>query len=62
WLGVLMLGIYSGKSIIKRTANIKFESRFAAVFMFLGKNSLAIYLIHQPALVLLLMALGFKIF
>ncbi len=62
WLGVLMLGIYSGKSIIKRTANIKFESRFAAVFMFLGKNSLTIYLIHQPALVLLLMALGFKIF
>lgn len=62
WLGVLMLGIYSGKCIIKRTVNIKFKSRFAAVFMFLGKNSLAIYLIHQPVLVLLLMALGFNIF
>ncbi|MFZ2410201.1 MAG: heparan-alpha-glucosaminide N-acetyltransferase [Candidatus Methanoperedens sp.] len=62
WLGVLMLGIYSGKSIIRRTANIKFEGRFAEVFMFLGNNSLTIYLIHQPVLVLLLMVLGFKTF
>lgn len=62
WLGVLMLGVYSGKYIVKRTANIKYESRFAGAFMFFGKNSLNIYLIHQPMLILLLIALGFKLF
>ncbi|MCZ7393645.1 MAG: heparan-alpha-glucosaminide N-acetyltransferase [Candidatus Methanoperedens sp.] len=62
WLGVLMLGIYSGKYFVRRTTDLKFESRFAAAFMFLGKNSLTIYLIHQPVLIFLLIVLGFKIF
>lgn len=62
WLGVLMLGVYSGRYIVGRTANLRFKSRFASAFMFLGKNSLTIYLIHQPVLVLLLMALGLKLF
>jgi uncharacterized membrane protein len=62
WLGVLMLGIYFGKYIIRRMAALKFESRLAKAFMFLGKNSLTVYLIHQPVLIFLLIVSGFKIF
>ncbi len=60
WLGVLMLGVHSGRYIVERTVNLKFESRFAAAFMFLGKNSLIIYLIHQPLLVFFLILLDSK--
>ncbi len=59
WLGVLLLGIYSGKYIVKRTASIRFKSRLVSVFTFLGKNSLAVYLIHQPVLILPLLIAGF---
>ncbi|WAM22580.1 MAG: heparan-alpha-glucosaminide N-acetyltransferase (plasmid) [Candidatus Methanoperedens sp.] len=62
WLGVLMLGIYSGKYIVRKTAALKFENRFATAFMFLGKNSLALYLIHQPVLIFFLIISGFKTF
>ncbi len=62
WLGVLMLGIYSGKNIVERTAYFKFENRLAGIFKFLGKHSLTIYLLHQPVLVILLMVSGFKTF
>lgn len=59
WLGVLMLGIYFGKRIAERTSEMEFRSKLANVFMFLGKNSLTIYLLHQPVLVILLMVSGF---
>ncbi len=62
WLGVLLLGMYSGRYVVERTVNIISEGKLACIFTFLGKKSLTIYLIHQPVLVLLLMVLGFKIF
>ena len=62
WLGILLLGMYSGKYVIGSTAGIKFKSKPAGIFMFLGKNSLAVYLIHQPLLILLLLASGFRLF
>lgn len=62
WLGILLLGVYSGKYIIGRTAGIKFENKLAILFMILGKKSLTIYLIHQPVLIILLTAAGFKLF
>lgn len=62
WLGVLLLGIYSGRYVIGKTASLEFEGRLAAAFKFLGKNSLFIYLIHQPLMVLLLMVMGLKLF
>jgi uncharacterized membrane protein len=61
WLGVLLIGIFSGKSIIQRTGHIKFKSKFAGKFIFLGKNSLTVYLIHQPLLVFFLIVMGFKL-
>lgn len=62
WLGVLLLGVHSGKYIVEKTANIKLKGRLAGIFAFFGKNSLTIYLIHQPALISLLIILGFKLF
>ena len=58
WLGVLMLGAYLGEYVARKTTAIEFSGRLADIFMFLGKNSLTIYLLHQPALVLLLSILG----
>jgi uncharacterized membrane protein len=62
WFGVLLLGVYYGKYIIDRTANIWFKGKISSVLTFMGKHSLTIYLVHQPALILLLIALGFKLF
>ncbi len=62
WLGVLMLGVYSGKNIVERTAYLKFENRSAGIFKLLGEHSLTVYLLHQPVLLILLMVWGFKTF
>lgn len=62
WLGVLLLGVYFGKSIAGKTADIKFNNRLAGKFMILGKNSLTVYLVHQPILIILLIVTGFKLF
>lgn len=62
WLGVLLLGIYFGEYIVDRTTGIKIKSKLAGIFIFFGKNSLTIYLIHQPILIFLLIISGFKLF
>lgn len=62
WFGVILLGVYYGKYIIERTANIRFKGKISGIFTFLGKHSLTVYLVHQPALILLLFASGFKLF
>ena len=62
WLGVLLLGVYSGEYIAMKMADIKFKNKLAGKFMFLGKNSLTVYLVHQPVLIIILLALGFKLF
>ena len=62
WLGVILLGIYYGRYIVEKTGKIKFNSSFSSLFKFLGKHSLTVYLIHQPLLILFLIASGFKTF
>jgi uncharacterized membrane protein len=62
WLGVLMLGIYFAKKFIGKTAKFQTKSVLGKLFAFLGRNSLTIYLIHQPILIFILMFLGFKLF
>jgi uncharacterized membrane protein len=66
WFGVTLLGIFFGNSLYKngkRNFKIKDLSNLSIVkvLAFLGRKSLTIYLIHQPLLILILMALGFKI-
>jgi uncharacterized membrane protein len=62
WLGVLMLGIYFGNKIVQKVEKMKFTGILSHFFIFLGKNSLMIYLFHQPILIILLMLLGFRLF
>ncbi|TRZ87586.1 MAG: DUF1624 domain-containing protein [Methanosarcinales archaeon] len=62
WFGVILLGVYYGRYIIEKTANIMFKRKIPSIFTFLGKHSLTVYLFHQPALILLLIVLGFKLF
>lgn len=62
WLGVILLGVYYSRYVVVKTADIKFKSKFSSIFKFLGKHSLTVYLIHQPLLILLLIAFGFKLF
>lgn len=61
WLGVLMLGIYFGKGVIDRASRVKIKGKAADAFSFLGKNSLTVYLLHQPLLMLVLFLLGFSL-
>ncbi len=62
WMGVLLLGISFGKSIIDRTGHIEFKSEMAKAFIFFGKKSLTLYLIHQPVLIFFLMLIGIDTF
>jgi uncharacterized membrane protein len=67
WFGITLLGIFSGNTLYKngkRSFKIKDLSNLIVVKIldFLGRNSLTIYLIHQPLLIMLLLALGFKVF
>lgn len=61
WLGVILLGIYYSGYIVKKIEGITFTGGFPKIFMFLGKHSLFVYLIHQPVLILLLIVSGFRL-
>jgi uncharacterized membrane protein len=63
WLGVVSLGIFTGKILYK---DYKRRYRFPDLsknfltrgFSYIGRHSLLIYLIHQPILILVLYLLG----
>lgn len=60
WFGVFLIGIFSGEKFYKKFLNSKNYS--SNPLCFLGRNSLAIYVAHQPLLIALLYILGFRIF
>jgi uncharacterized membrane protein len=64
WFGIVLLGIYFGETLYKknkRTFKLPDVSDYSITKLieFLGKNSLIIYLIHQPILMLILLLFGF---
>lgn len=64
WYGIALIGIFAGYSLYPNgERRIRFPAwggtAPARGLQFLGRHSLVIYLIHQPILIGLLMALGF---
>lgn len=62
WFGIFLLGIFAGNLLYpagKRKFAVKDYSQSAAIsaLCFLGRNSLAIYFLHQPILVAVIMLL-----
>jgi len=51
WLGVLLLGMWAGRKLYSK-AKPRVAPALVSPLCFLGRNSLAIYLLHQPLLVL----------
>lgn len=62
WMGVILLGIYYSRYFVKKAAGIRFNNGISHLFEFLGRNSLTVYLVHQPILILILIVFGFKLF
>lgn len=63
WFGMVLLGIFLGNLLYSnnsRNFNIPNLSRFSSIrqFCFIGKNSLIIYLAHQPVIIIILISLG----
>lgn len=54
WAGVILIGIGSGNLLYKKIVQIKSPQLWQKPFIYLGKNSLWIYLIHIPLLYVLL--------
>ncbi|RZN41636.1 MAG: DUF1624 domain-containing protein [Methanosarcinales archaeon] len=63
WFGVVLIGVFAGNLLYPNYTpkfNLGDQSnfRFIGLFCLLGKHSLAIYLIHQPILIISLYLLG----
>ncbi|MBA3795443.1 MAG: DUF1624 domain-containing protein, partial [Rubrobacter sp.] len=61
WFGIVLIGLFLGNVVYGRGRPASFLVRSPAVarpLLPLGRNSLPIYLVHQPLLVALLAALG----
>lgn len=58
WLGAVLLGVFSGQCLypggIRRFALPSPSFPLREVFIFLGRHSLAIYLLHQPVILVMI--------
>ncbi|MBI2232606.1 MAG: DUF1624 domain-containing protein [Candidatus Aenigmarchaeota archaeon] len=65
WLGVFLLGIYFSGVLYKngrRSFKISEQPAVSRLVCLLGRNSLMIYMLHQPLLAIALLLLNYRIF
>jgi len=65
WLGIFLLGIYSSGILYKngrRIFRISKQPAGSRLVCLLGRNSLLIYMLHQPLLTTVLLLLNYRIF
>src|SRR3989338_3628644 len=61
WIGVILIGLFFGSVLYhghKRKISIPDYSSRTKLLQFLGRNSLLIYLVHQPVIIATLLLLG----
>ena len=54
WFGIVLIGIFIGKKVYINSKNTKVESQkswITSIVAYLGRNSLFIYIAHQPILI-----------
>jgi uncharacterized membrane protein len=63
WFGLVLIGIFLGKCFYpnnKRKLNLRFpQSKIVYILTWMGRNSLLLYLIHQPVLIVMMHILIF---
>lgn len=65
WLGIFLAGIFIGNALYrngKRSFRIFDEKTLSKPLSFLGRRSLLLYVLHQPALLIFLYAVGYSLF
>lgn len=67
WFGIFLIGVAVGKILYAKGARTYAlpdlsTNRFVSSLSFLGRNSLAIYFVHQPVILFLLILLGFHVY
>jgi len=61
WAGFVLLGAVLGRYIYKERKSLllKLDSKSHAPIRFLGRNTIVVYILHQPIIIVLLTILGF---
>ena len=62
WFGIFLVGMYFGDIFIKIKNPGSSDNKLAGLFCILGRNSLKVYLVHQPMLLAILIIFGAKVF